>query len=169
MHVVSLRLRPIIGRNVMDDCPLCSPRCTLCINPDHPGRVIPNRRWHFHTISGLAVGSSTLDVGMLLNTTSRLGAILGWHEGRISILPAAAISLPLTFILNTWRTRLVPGVTVAIIIIPWKMFFPSRVRRIMIYIVRYILHKFSPYSGISVPWSTAAFCLNESTSWYEAQ
>lgn len=149
----------IMGRNITDDFPWWLPWWKDCIMPVQAGRVVPNSRDIFHRMSRLAVGSSARIRTKSLYLISTC-ACRGSHGGCISIRPVVEISSGVTLCHATVRLCLVPGVTTAIIPMPWKVLFPSSVLELWSTLSAAYWTNWLLYDGMSVPWPSAAFWLN---------
>ena len=102
-----------------EDLPWYLPWWTSCIIPIQDGRGLPNSEDVFHKMPRLAVGSSVRARTKYLYLISKLDC--RGPYGGISTFPVAEISLGVTLRCATLRLNLVPGVTTAIMPIPWKV------------------------------------------------
>lgn len=158
MQVGSLELMSIIGRNVTEDWPGWLPRWTYCIIPDQAGREKPNKSDVFHRISRLAVGSRAFWITMSLYFISISWFAKPWCC--IWMHPAVEISSALTCLLGTSWLCVVPGVTAAMIPMPWNVSLPSKVLMLWSTLSATYWTNSEVWLGISVPWFTAGFCPN---------
>ena len=110
MHDMWLGFMSIIGRNVTDDWPGCSPSCIICMKPDHSGpgdrmgHVTLARKLSFKPWSGTLISCSSAN------------DIYGFTDSLclkyvISMLPADTSCSVETICLNTGWLLEQPGVT----------------------------------------------------------
>ena len=158
------------GRKWTDDVPGWSPWWTVCIIPAQDGRGFLRCNGMLWSVSVASTSVFEQDLISKFSDIKPCGFSVFEFRCLIFILPTVSISCKLTVFLGTETVTFLPGVTVAIIPIPWNVFKPSIVLILWsILSATYSIWTSGLTFGISVPLTTDALRSNRWISQYKLQ